>query len=248
MAPDVPVYGIHFRDDIPERPVTVASMAARYVDEVLRIAPRGPYNLGGFCSGAVIALEMAYQLLERRQEVGLVVILDHALVDSSIPRSRLGRAWDFVRNVPLWAVDDLWAVGTAEVWGRVKSRARLVNGRLRRDRSHQSSGRSVDIRDALGMWRFPDGHVRILESQWTAIRSHRHRSSPYPGRVALIKPRALPLLARHQADDLGWRRFISGELTIIRVPGSHETMLYEPFTIELSERLRALLDRCANAM
>ena len=198
MAPDVPVYGIHLHDNLPESPVTVASMAAGYVDEVLRIAPNGPYFLGGFCSGAVIALEMAHQLLERQKDVGLVVILDHALVDTSVERSHLGRVWDLIRNAPLWAVDDLWTVGAAEVWGRVKSRARLVSGRLRRRHSRNITGPAMDIRDTLGMWRFPDAHVRILESQWSAIRSHRHRSNLYPGHVALIKPRALPLLARQQ--------------------------------------------------
>ena len=146
-----------------------------------------------------------------------------------------------IRNAPLWLVDDLWAVGAAEVWGRFKSRARVTKGMKQRQLGNLSAP-PIDIRDTLGMWRFPDEHVRILESQWSAIRSHRHRSSLYPGRVALIKPRALPLLARRQAEDLGWRRFISGDLTIIKVPGSHETMLNEPFTITLSQRLRELLD------
>ena len=241
MAPDVPVFGIYFQDDLPERPVTVASMAARYIDDLFRIAPKGPYYLGGFCSGAIIALEMAHQLLQQQKDVALVVILDHALVDTTLEVSRLGRMWDMIRNAPLWLVDDLWAVGAAEVWGRFKSRARVTKGMKQRQLGNPSAP-PIDIRDTLGMWRFPDEHVRILESQWSAIRSHRHRSSLYPGPVALIKPRALPLLARRQAEDLGWRQFISGDLTIIKVPGSHETMLNEPFTITLSQRLRELLD------
>src|SRR5262249_15218654 len=45
------------------RPVTtVAAAAALYVAELRAIEPEGPYRVGGYCSGAMIALEMAHQL------------------------------------------------------------------------------------------------------------------------------------------------------------------------------------------
>ena len=182
---------------------------------------------------------MAHQLLDDGKEVGLVVILDHFLIDTTVPQSRLGHMWDTVRNAPLWLADDLWAVGAAEMWGRVRSRARWLKAR----QPATSPGTQLDIRDALGMWRFPESHVPLLEAQWAAIDAHRQRPKPYPGRVVLIKPRTRALLARRQADDLGWRRFVSGELVVLTVPGSHETMLNEPFVKTLAKRLRPFLLR-----
>jgi pimeloyl-ACP methyl ester carboxylesterase len=51
-------------------------MAGKYVDEVVRVLPAGPLIIGGYCFGAVIALEMAHQLREQGREMRLLVIID----------------------------------------------------------------------------------------------------------------------------------------------------------------------------
>jgi thioesterase domain-containing protein len=51
-------------------------MATRYLDEIRTVQPRGPYSLGGFSFGGLVAYEMAQQLLARGEEVGLLVLFD----------------------------------------------------------------------------------------------------------------------------------------------------------------------------
>src|SRR5207247_2470137 len=59
-------------------PATIEEMAARYLSELRVAQPNGPYRLGGWSMGGVVAFEMAQQLTSLGQEVALL-----ALVDSS---------------------------------------------------------------------------------------------------------------------------------------------------------------------
>ena len=55
---------------------SVEQMAAHYLREVKDVQPCGPYWLGGHCSGSSVALEMARQLQEQGEEIGLLVLVD----------------------------------------------------------------------------------------------------------------------------------------------------------------------------
>jgi len=55
---------------------TVEKMAAHYLREVRRAQPAGPYLLGGWSFGGLVALEMAHQLREAGEEAGLVALID----------------------------------------------------------------------------------------------------------------------------------------------------------------------------
>ena len=53
-------------------PDTIEAMAADHIRALRAIRPRGPYCVGGFCNGALIAFEMARQLIEGGDEVPIV--------------------------------------------------------------------------------------------------------------------------------------------------------------------------------
>ena len=66
LGPDQPIYAFQWSGwDGHRGEVTVAEMADAYVGELRRYAPDGPYRLGGHCIGGLIAIEMAYRLVER---------------------------------------------------------------------------------------------------------------------------------------------------------------------------------------
>jgi amino acid adenylation domain-containing protein len=54
----------------------VSEMAARYLDAIRRVQPEGPYMLGGWSFGGLVAYEMAQQLQRAGQEVGLLALID----------------------------------------------------------------------------------------------------------------------------------------------------------------------------
>lgn len=61
---------------------SVEAMAAHYVDAIVRVHPKGPYALVGFCIGGVVAFEMTRQLKLQGKEVCMTVLLD-SYVDSA---------------------------------------------------------------------------------------------------------------------------------------------------------------------
>lgn len=78
LGADIPVYGL----EPLERLIHGASRAARYrqaIRELLSAWPNpGPYRLGGFGSGGIVALEVAKQLVAAGEPVDLVFVVDPA--------------------------------------------------------------------------------------------------------------------------------------------------------------------------
>ena len=77
LGPDQPVYAIHPHGldgaDVPE---SIEIMAEDRVRALRQVRPRGPYCLGGYCNGALVAIEMAQQLARCGEEIPLVVVMD----------------------------------------------------------------------------------------------------------------------------------------------------------------------------
>ncbi|WP_163569728.1 thioesterase domain-containing protein [Fodinicola feengrottensis] len=71
-----PVYGFQDRGRTAKvRPfLSIRDMAANYVQELRAFQPQGPYHLAGFCSGAVVAQEMARILTESGEDVPTLVM------------------------------------------------------------------------------------------------------------------------------------------------------------------------------
>ncbi len=55
---------------------SISQIATRYVAAMLRHQPAGPFYLGGHSFGAMVAYEMAQQLVEQGHEIGLLAIID----------------------------------------------------------------------------------------------------------------------------------------------------------------------------
>lgn len=78
MAPDYPFYGLQSRGLNGEHPchASVEEMAAHYIEEIRSVQPHGPYIVGGFSFGGLVAYEIAQQLSRRGEGAALVVLFD----------------------------------------------------------------------------------------------------------------------------------------------------------------------------
>jgi len=78
MGTDRPFYGVQAQGLEGDRPfhTSVDEMAAFYIKEIRALQPEGPYNIGGYSLGGLIAFEMARQLQADGQEVGVLALLD----------------------------------------------------------------------------------------------------------------------------------------------------------------------------
>jgi len=81
LGPDQPFYGIEpegMDGKAFQRP-TVVQMAAHYLAEMRKVQTHGPYYLGGYCFGGLVAFEMARRLEQQGEEAELVALFSAAL-------------------------------------------------------------------------------------------------------------------------------------------------------------------------
>lgn len=62
-------------DGLPVPP-SIEAMAAAYIQSIHAVQPEGPYLLGGFCAGGLLAYEVAQQLCAAGQTVDSLVLID----------------------------------------------------------------------------------------------------------------------------------------------------------------------------
>ena len=246
LAVHRPVFGFaaDWTVSFSEEERTVETIAASYVHELIAVQPEGPYHLGGYCSAAVLVLEIARQLEAQGRVVGAFAILDYAVVDGSGPAPAPPPLLAFVKNLPRWIRDDALPSGLADLADRVRSKVR----RLRRRGAGPADDGSMalDIRDELGLYRFPESKVELLRLHLKVITDYVPK--PFTGTATLLLPRAQPLLGPwpDANGDMGWKEIALGGVEVYSVPGSHSTFLSEPFAGPLAERLELTI-RAAEA-
>jgi amino acid adenylation domain-containing protein len=78
MKPEYPFYGLQSQglDGKHACHPRIEDMAKHYLVEILSVRAKGPYHLGGFSLGGLVAYEIARILRARGEEVGAVVLFD----------------------------------------------------------------------------------------------------------------------------------------------------------------------------
>jgi thioesterase domain-containing protein/acyl carrier protein len=227
FAPDYPFYGI--QGENPERPLqfsTVEQMAARYIGEIRKIQPTGPYYIGGFSFGGSVALEIAKQLLTCGERIGLLAILDH----TPPPDRYQPEPWSlpvfvgFFVNALRWFVEDIWRKPHRQKFHIMKRKCQMAIQQIRRWFSGSRSAKT-DVEDVFGASGLPDQFRRQIEVHYQAMRNY--APTYFPGSVTVLRAQVRPLFRFHK-PDLGWKKLAGNGLTIINLPGNHETMLREP--------------------
>ncbi|MEV1025601.1 amino acid adenylation domain-containing protein [Streptomyces sp. NPDC050264] len=83
---DLAVSGVPVHALAISRPLdSVEEVARVHLAEILRVRPRGPYRLGGWSFGGVVAFELAVLLRSRGEEVALLSVLDSAYPGTAPP-------------------------------------------------------------------------------------------------------------------------------------------------------------------
>ena len=234
-----PVYGLH----APPEPYTdIEEMAACYVAELRIQQPDGPYYLGGYCFGAVVAYEMAQQLSRAGQKVALL-----ALMDARPPNTRLNQPAEWLRSVPEFIANVMHFTPYClldlkrhpqEFVRRLGNYAKKVRRSLLRQSlpvEEKPKRRMDDIvkgvqGDIDELQRHHDINVRALVN---------YVPSTYQGRIVLFKTYATTWLRCDPAWL--WRKLANGGIESRIVPGSHLSMMAEPYIKAVAEQLKICL-------
>ena len=233
LAPDQPFYGLQAAGLHGEaEPLdSVDEMAERYLEEIRRVQPRGPYFLGGWSAGGVIALEMARRLRTAGEEVATVALFDTRTPDFHQSRRVLDQV-ELYRN---YAVSLVPAEADALAELEEALRASPAEGRLAclsAWMAERGAGLDTAELDRIG------AAVRVFQA--TAAATREHRLPPYAGRVDLFC--ALAGTAGEGMDAAGlpekWRALGLTDLRVHAVPGTHASMVLRPQAGALAAALR----------
>ncbi|MGA2620659.1 MAG: alpha/beta fold hydrolase [Thermoguttaceae bacterium] len=216
LAHDRPFYGLQCPGVDGERPLlaTAEELAGEYVAALRRVQPQGPYALGGWSVGGVLAFEMAQQLRAAGQQVSPLAILDSgvlyacALIAIIFPKGQLG-ALDLLRMPPHEQLAEF--------------RRRSAPARLIPDNAGDELATRI---------------MRLFTSNMRAMVLYRPQAyddtiTLFQAAESLVKPRFEP---RRE-----WRQ-VCRQVAVQRVPGNHLTMIHEPHVRPLAEQLNLCLD------
>jgi thioesterase domain-containing protein/acyl carrier protein len=232
LGPDQPFYGFQVPEDGAEELTTVEALAARYVSELLTARPEGPYRLGGWSMGGLVAFEMAWQLTERGKTVERLILLD---TDAPAPEPP-GEPEDEAILLGDFALD---LVGTAG--GTVDLSATAFD--LSQIGGEGALARLFEQAQAAGILPPEMSFEETIRLYSTYARNRRamrlYRGRPLPVEVTLFTAEARgPALATDPL--LGWSALAS-RVEAREVPGDHYSMLRAPQVERLAEFLRDCL-------
>lgn len=195
----------------------VVGMASSFIVEMKRRQPQGPYNVGGWSAGGIMAYEMVRQLTDAGDSVDQLVLLDSpspALIEplpASLHRyfgsvGLLGDGEGAIERLPAWLLPHFAA--TVDALSTYKPQRPKLKQRPR----------------VLAIW-CEDGVCKYPSDP---------RPDPYPSGHSLWL-----LENRTDFGPNRWDEYLDGaEITTRHVTGNHFSMMREPYVAKLGEILQ----------
>jgi amino acid adenylation domain-containing protein len=240
LPADQPVYALQAPGgEVGTEPLaSVGELADRYLEAIRRVQPEGPYAIGGWSFGGMVAFELAHRL-----PVDQLLIIDTIVRrprDPAAVDDRTLLEWFFWELLlmengghrtldPLPAGLDSWEAALDHVGAGAAAAGVLRQG---------TSRAAVDRL------------YRVFRAHWQAIVDY--RPEPIGADLTLLRaaqPLPPALLPMHNAaggtlhdDPLnGWGGLTRGRIDVVEVPGDHLAMVEEPHVAELARVLAELL-------
>ena len=234
LGQDQPVYGLQPPGLDGKEPLLtrVEDMAALYIQQMQTIQPNGPYYIGGYSFGGIVALEIAQQLHRQGEKVGILAMIDTCLPGSEKRLPFINRVFEHINNFrqqgPAYLQRKL--IGWRE-WGTYQIRHKYMH----------LLGISQPLPEG-------DNHIDILGANHEAQTQYIFQE--YSGRMILLRTddKEREEATGMQYDpQFGWGELITGGIDVYHIPGSHYTLLDEPNVRVLAEKLKLCLEKEAYA-
>jgi amino acid adenylation domain-containing protein len=213
LGPDFPVYGMKsIGVDGSESPLDrIEDIAERYFREITAAVPQGPYVLGGYSVGGLVAFELALRLRAAGRDVSRLLIFD--LMAPGYPRplplyKRLGiHLWNFLRS------------SRRQKWRYLRDRWLGVRERLLfKLNLHRLEAPHVPGMDSVPQERLKRVWGGLLRARWSYWPSQR-----FEGKIVLVTSHRPPEWAATVLDDphYGWGRWTTQPIELRTVPADH---------------------------
>jgi thioesterase domain-containing protein len=200
LGADQPFYVLPPQDVrlLPAAP-SIEEMAAAHLAALRAVRPNGPYVIGGFCIGGLVAYELAQQIEASGESVEMLLVIDAALEDKVLRALRwlagaIGALfrWDDHAKVDYFGRLVLWRGRLIRWYGlNVQAQARVVLRRISnrfvrtfqmlRPRFRRAAHQSVDPAEPS----VPGKREHDMPSAFLWASTH-YRPQPYRAPVALL--------------------------------------------------------------
>lgn len=215
-----PVYGLQARGlgGGQEPHLRIDEMASEYIGHMRRVQPAGPYDIGGFSFGGLIAYEMAQQLSQSGETVALLGLIDTHVHGRYLPL----RQWVQHRTHRLLgALRMLRTLQGANRRAYLQKKSFVLLDRIRA-RLGLMPKRPELVGDVVREANFPPALRRVRGAMLVAFRTY--RPEPYQGKAVFLR-------AERPGDNDPlpfWRKVVRGGLEVCVTPGNHDEMITGP--------------------
>ena len=228
LGDDQPFYGVQAvgLDGVTPPLESVTAMATRYLREIRALQPHGPYFFAGGSMGGMIAYEMARELREQGETIGLLALFDtygpaHRRLERDHQLAELGRVWH----------ERLERARGLGFKGKLGMLTHAIGWRVRRVSDE------VTVR-LLRLSNRPLPHaLRYREIERVHERAHMaYRAQPSDLSLTLF--RAMEQCEGMESSRaLGWDELVSGTVEVVDIPGNHNNLIEQPALAENLERV-----------
>lgn len=218
-----------------EIPPTIAAMADSYIEMLRAIRPHGPYFLGGYCNGGIIAYEMARKLHREGETVPLLVVIA-ANARTSFYRRTLHAIVEGISNV-----SGLSANERLDIFLSIRGLAhkgRAVYRRLSGRRQYRPQVSLDDWSETLGGSQNPRFFLAFGRALYGYV------PKPYTGRMLCLWPQQH--LGMTKDSTAGWG-VVAPRLELKVIPGGHTTCLKYHLETITEHMRRAILEAEADS-
>jgi thioesterase domain-containing protein len=203
---------------------SIESIADQYVDALMKFQPQGAIILGGYCIGAVIALEMAKKLRACGRDLGPLLVIDGAPENVGAALSHWKpRYWlELTRNLSGWAAHgDLITNGSLQAWVRSIFQKSSAIGRsfIGLRRGMKLGGGYVIYGD------YPPAHKLFIHRLLGALFAY--VPERYSQDVVVYEASVTPVFHLPQYGST-WRK-LAPQTEVVRIVGTHIGMMREPY-------------------
>jgi thioesterase domain-containing protein len=216
---------------------SIESIADYYTDELVKFQPDGPFVLGGYCVGAVIALAIAKKLRAMGREVGPLIAFDGApeIADAVFGRWTPHYLLEVVRNLPSWTIhaDLMRSLSIRSLIWSISNNAYAIGRAVLGLKRGQKLGGGYSIYGIMDVSSYQAGQKSFINRLFAA--GFAYVPKEYSGDVVVYEAKVTPLLYLPQVGRM-WSKF-APQAEIVRIVGTHISMMREPYVDALATDL-----------
>jgi len=231
LGEDQPVYALQAKGLEGETAIamTIEEMAADFISEIQTVQKAGPFFLGGYCLGGLVAYEMARQLIDRKEKVCFL-----SLISTRTPQSvtQLRAAASFF-EIFVDRFSERFGLELSNLscltWQEKLGYARDRISRLRHMAKVHGEKLSGSLLSSLGYKLKHHSRDFVLHRSVEISREAFFQYRPKPVDVDLILFRPTRLPGFYRKDDfLGWSGLVKGLISSHDIDCFHKNIMKEP--------------------